>query len=79
MKGAKIAMEIEFDSEDESKVVFEALRPELGPTDRTKVNLRNEKNRLHLEVVAKDSAAFRAALNSYFRWIRTSRSFLEES
>jgi len=38
---------------------------------RTKVEIKNNKNKLVLNIIADDVSALRAAVNSYLRWIKT--------
>lgn len=78
MKEARIDIEMAFKTEKESGVVYEALKPEVRSEDRASTNLRRERNKIYLEIMARDMAALRSSLNSYFRWIRTSHAILGE-
>lgn len=67
----KASIRLNFPSEKILKVVFEALLPEIKnpATSRFKATLKCEENCLILLVEARDTAALRAALNAYLRWI----------
>ncbi|MFQ5815154.1 MAG: KEOPS complex subunit Pcc1 [Candidatus Hydrothermarchaeaceae archaeon] len=69
--GAEI--EIDFDSEEEAERVLMALKPELSsaPSDKTEVTLEVRGKTLFLGVSSGERAPFRAAVNTYMRWIRT--------
>ncbi|HEX9341957.1 MAG TPA: KEOPS complex subunit Pcc1 [Thermoplasmata archaeon] len=53
----------------EARVVAEALGPEMGrDVPRARVSMRPGRNRLTLTIVAEETSALRAAVNSYLRW-----------
>ncbi len=57
-----------------------ALRPESSrPLPRTEVSFREAADDLLLEIVAQDTTALRAALNSYLRWASTALKMIEEA
>ncbi len=70
---ARADVEIEFDSEDEAKRVLGALEPELksAPSDKTETSLEVTDRSLLLSISSEERAPFRAAVNTYLRWIRT--------
>ena len=51
--------------------VLKALKPDIEPARRFRVDLIAEKDNLILKVSSKDLSAMRAALNSYLRLIDT--------
>lgn len=69
----------EFEDPEDVDVVLGSIEPELTghPSDRTSVNIKKDGNNLLINIDAKDSASFRASLNSYLRWIRLSSEILE--
>jgi len=70
---------LEFENPDDVDVVLGSIEPEIGghPSDRTSVNIKKDGNNLLINIDAKDSASFRASLNSYLRWVRLSSEILE--
>ncbi len=80
MKAGHIDIELEFKTENDSRAVYGALKPEAkSEDDRARTNLRLERNKIYLEIIAEDTAALRASVNTYFRWIRTSQAMLGEN
>ena len=58
--------------EKTSGIVAKSLLPESKRiVPRTKVEIKNNKNKLVLNIIADDVSALRAAVNSYLRWIKT--------
>lgn len=74
MIGAKTHVKLHFDSEREARIIYSVLKPELisAPSDRASVEFTRRKNEIELGIKAADAASFRAALNSYVRWIMVS-------
>ncbi len=53
----------------EARLVFQSLRPEAGrDLPKARVRLRSDRGRVTLTIDADDTAALRAAVNSYLRW-----------
>jgi len=53
----------------DARVVYESLRPEAGrDVPKARVSLRASRGRVALTIVADDTGALRAAVNSYLRW-----------
>ena len=69
----------EFENPEDVDVVLGSIEPEINghPSERTSVNIKKDGNNLLINIDAKDSASFRASLNSYLRWIRLSSEILE--
>lgn len=66
-----ILAEFEFDFGKNSKIIYEALLPELGEDyQRTKASLKLKDNLLILNVEANDVVSMRAALNGWLRMIK---------
>ena len=69
MKSATFTFELD---EKTSGIVAKSLLPESKRiVPRTKVEIKNNKNKLVLNIIADDVSALRAAVNSYLRWIKT--------
>jgi KEOPS complex subunit Pcc1 len=79
LKAAEAEMEIAFDSEDEAEAIYRALLPEItsAPTDRARADLNLMGKNIYIKIEAKDAASFRAAINTYSRWIKVARSVME--
>jgi len=69
----------EFDSVREAEAVRQALAPEeaLPASTRSRARISRRENALFLQVDAEDTAALRAALNSFIRWAIVARDMLE--
>jgi tRNA threonylcarbamoyladenosine modification (KEOPS) complex Pcc1 subunit len=76
---AKAVVEFAFRDLREARAVQQALMPEeaLPASARCEVKVERRKNVLCLQVKAKDTAALRAALNSFIRWIIVARDMVE--
>ena len=76
---ANAALKFTFRSVREAEAVQQALMPEeaLPASTRCEVCMRRRKNVLCLWVEAGDTAALRAALNSFIRWIIVARDMVE--
>jgi KEOPS complex subunit Pcc1 len=68
---AKAVVCINFSSDEQLRVVFEALKPEteISSTKRSEIQMKAENQCLILEFWAKDTSALRASMNSYLRLI----------
>jgi tRNA threonylcarbamoyladenosine modification (KEOPS) complex Pcc1 subunit len=77
---ASAVLEFTFRSPREVKAVHQALMPEetLPDSTRCRVWVSRRKNVLCLRVKAKDTAALRAALNSFIRWMIVARDMVEQ-
>ncbi len=73
------SIELSFPGEKDADVVCSALKPEelLPESVKCKVSVSCRKNVLCLEIDAKDTAALRAALNSFLRWVTVARDMIE--
>jgi len=76
---ASASVEFAFKSAREAGAVQRALRPEeaLPASTRCRVSIRRRKNVLCLQIDAEDTAALRAALNSFIRWTIVARDVIE--
>ncbi|TET01412.1 MAG: hypothetical protein E3J80_01110 [Hadesarchaea archaeon] len=76
---ASAGVEFAFKSAREAGAVQRALRPEeaLPASTRCRVSIRRRKNVLCLQIDAEDTAALRAALNSFLRWTIVARDVIE--
>jgi len=58
--------------EKTADIITSSLLPESKRNvPRTKVEIKNKKNKLVLSITADDVSALRAGINSYLRWIKT--------
>ena len=75
---ASAMVEFEFRSAREAEAVRRALRPEeaLPASTRCRASVQRRKNVLYLCVEAEDTAALRAALNSFLRWAIVARDMI---
>ncbi len=76
---ATATVKLEFRSAREAEAVRQALAPEevLPASTRSKASVKRRENALFLQVDADDTAALRAALNSFMRWAIVARDMLE--
>jgi tRNA threonylcarbamoyladenosine modification (KEOPS) complex Pcc1 subunit len=72
-------LEITFKKEREAKAVHNSLKPEelLPASARCKAVITRRKNVLCIEIDANDTAALRAALNSFLRWTMVARDAIK--
>ncbi len=71
-RNMKASLDVEFDSETEASRVFEALKPEIdsAPSDKAETVIDVEDKTLFLRITSGERAPFRAAVNTYMKWIR---------
>ena len=76
---ASANVEIIFESEKEAKAVHSSIKPEelLPESARCRASIARRKNVLCLEIDANDTAALRAALNSFLRWTIVARDVIK--
>ncbi len=76
---ASATVEFEFKSAREAEAVRQALRPEeaLPASTKCRASIQRRKNVLCLQVDAGDTAALRAALNSFLRWAIVARDMIK--
>jgi len=76
---AKATIRLRFASEKQLSALINALTPEVQKQIgiRSKVDLSRDGQALVLNVEAQDTVALRAALNSYLRWINSTKNVLE--
>ncbi|MGA2677146.1 MAG: KEOPS complex subunit Pcc1 [Methanobacterium sp.] len=79
LESVKAEFEMEFENQWEAEVILKSLEPEiaLAPSQRSFTNLKQMNNILKMEICATDVTSFRAAINSYLRWIRLSYDVLK--
>lgn len=70
IEGASARIRIEI-PQDLTRIIVAALKPEAETpsSSRSKVNLQPSRRGLLVEIEASDTAALRAAVNSYLHWI----------
>ncbi len=66
-----LVVSLDLPSEERLKIVLAALEPETKTSisTRSRVKVQGEGSTLRLSIEATDTAALRAAVNSYLRWI----------
>jgi tRNA threonylcarbamoyladenosine modification (KEOPS) complex Pcc1 subunit len=76
---ASATVEFTFGGVREAEAVLQSLRPEkiLPKSTRCKVALSRRQSVLCLRVDAEDTAALRAALNSFLRWTMVAKNMIE--
>ena len=76
---ASATVRMEFGSAREAEAVRRALAPEevLPVSTRSRATVKRRESALFLRVDAEDTAALRAALNSFMRWAIVARDMLE--
>lgn len=81
VKSMKASADVEFSFKGvrEAEAVLQSLKPEriMPKTSRCEVKLSRRKNVLWLQVDAEDTAALRAALNSFLRWTIVAKDMIE--
>ena len=78
-KLASASVELVFEDEKEARAIYGSLKPEepLPESTKCKVSVTRRKNVLCLEIDARDTAALRAALNSFLRWTIVARDVIK--
>jgi tRNA threonylcarbamoyladenosine modification (KEOPS) complex Pcc1 subunit len=73
------SVELVFEDEKEARAIHSSLKPEeiLPGSTRCKASVTRRKNVLCLEIDARDTAALRAALNSFLRWTIVARDVIK--
>lgn len=73
------SVEFVFEDEREARAIHSSLKPEelLPESTRCRASVARRKNVLCLEVDARDTAALRAALNSFLRWTIVARDVIK--
>jgi tRNA threonylcarbamoyladenosine modification (KEOPS) complex Pcc1 subunit len=68
-----IHFSIHFDSENESKIIFTSLKPEIQEHDfeRSQVSIFLKKSKINVKIQAQDFSAAKATINSVLSWIST--------
>jgi tRNA threonylcarbamoyladenosine modification (KEOPS) complex Pcc1 subunit len=74
----EIIISIQFDSEDELKIIFTSLKPEIQEHDfeRSQVSFSLKNLILTLNIKAQDMNAAKATINSVLGWISTTTGVL---
>jgi len=76
---ASASVEFIFENEKEARAIYSSIKPEelLPESARCRASIARRKNVLCLEIDAKDTAALRAALNSFLRWTIVARDVIK--
>lgn len=72
------SLQIEFNFGDDSRLVYESLKPELQavPSERSKIGLELSGQQLILTIFAEDIISLRAAVNTWLRLVKISEEML---
>jgi tRNA threonylcarbamoyladenosine modification (KEOPS) complex Pcc1 subunit len=78
-KRASAYLELSFPSARIAGAIYGSLKPEesLPESAKCRAKIAKRKNVLCLEVEAEDTAALRAALNSFLRWASVARDMVD--
>lgn len=76
---AHATIALDFPSKKHLNIVLQALKPETrdSPTLRSRVELQGKGKKLTLRFEAENTTALRASVNSYLRWISSTKAILE--
>lgn len=76
---ANSVIKLPFRDSETASIVCDSLKPEelLPKGSRVEVEISLRKNVLSLDINAKDTAALRAAINSFLRWAAVARDMTE--
>lgn len=79
LKSVESEIEILFDSNLQAQVVFTSVNPEIisSPSQRSSMEMLVKGKSIFLKIKSKDSASFRASLNSSIKWIMLSLDVLD--
>lgn len=72
-------VELIFEGEKVARAIYSSIKPEelLPESARCTASISRRKNILCLKIDAKDTAALRAALNSFLRWTIVARDVIK--
>lgn len=76
---ASSTIKLSFEDAETAQIVKDSLKPEelLPKATRAEVEISSRKNILSLDINARDTAALRAAVNSFLRWAAVARDMTE--
>lgn len=74
LKSVKSKIDIDFNNEDEAKIIYEAIILEFKtvPDYRSSMDVKLNGLTITININAKDSTSFRASFNSAIKWIKLS-------
>ncbi|ADP77628.1 Protein of unknown function DUF2144 [Methanothermus fervidus DSM 2088] len=72
-------IEISLNLEKDAEIVYKSIKPEVltAPSQRSKLNIKRDKKKILFKIIAEDSHAYRASLNSILRWVIISLDILK--
>ena len=78
LNNIETVFEVEFDSDREAEIVYNAIYPELSfsHNDRSTTDIKLDNNNMIITINSKDVVSLRASINSYIRWIKLSTEIL---
>ncbi len=76
---ANSVIQLSFESSEKAEIIKDSLEPEelLPKAARADVEISSRENILSLDIDARDTAALRAAVNSFLRWAAVARDMTE--
>ena len=79
LKQINSEIEIDLDTEEQAKIIYESVLPEFktSPDYRSNLNLKQKDNKLIISIDAEDATSFRASINSAIKWIKLSQEINE--
>jgi len=79
LKSVESEIEIVLDSNLQAQIVFDSVKPEIisSPSQRSSMEMLVKGKSIFLKIKSKDSASFRASLNSSIKWIMLSLEVFE--
>ena len=70
---------IEFETIEDAEIILKVLKPEIrtSPSERSFTLIKRIDKELIMKINAVDATSFRAAVNSYLRWVMLSYNVLK--
>lgn len=79
LENVKSEFKIEFETIEDAEIILKVLEPEIrtSPSLRSFTHIKRVDKELIMKINAADTTSFRAAINSYLRWIMLSYDVLK--
>lgn len=79
IENISMQLRVKFEKIEDAKIVYNSILPELNfsPNERSQVKLSISENYLILEIYSTDFVILRAIINSYLRWLNTSKNTIQ--
>ena len=74
----KLCISIQYDSEDEARIIFSSLIPEMQENhfDRSETSMVLKSQKIEISIMAKDFNAAKATISSILRWVSSTTKAL---